>query len=99
MNEPYTLINNEAAKRYELQTDGEVPFVEYIKTSGKIFLTHTEVPKPLEGKGFGSALIKLTLEDIDGKGLTLVPLCPFVAAYIKRHPEWKRLVLKGVNIE
>jgi hypothetical protein len=99
MNQPYTLINNEVAKRYEFQVEDQLAFVEYIKTKDKIFLTHTEVPTPLEGKGIGSSLIKLTLEDVDAKGLTLVPLCPFVAAYIKRHPEWKRLVLKGVNIK
>ncbi len=99
MNQPYTLINNEAAKRYEFQIGGQLAFVEYIKTKDKIFLTHTEVPTSLEGNGIGSSLIKLALEDVDEKGLTLVPLCPFVAAYIKRHPEWKRLVLKGVNIE
>ena len=63
------------------------------------FLTHTEVPKSMEGKGLGSAIVKLALEDIEQKGLTLVPLCPFVALYLKRHPEWKRLVMKGINIE
>ncbi len=99
MNTAYPLINNEAAKRYEFHIEDQTPLIEYILTSQKIFLTHTEVPKPLEGKGIGSALIKSVLEDIDQKGLTLVPLCPFVAAYIKRHPEWKRLVLKGIKVE
>ena len=95
----YQLINNEAAKRYEFQIDGHTPLIEYIKTNQKIFLTHTEVPPALEGKGIGSALIKSVLEDVDQKGLTLVPLCPFVAGYIKKHPEWKRLVLKGVKVD
>jgi len=42
--------------------------------------------------------VKQVLEDIKEKELTLVPLCPFVAMYIKRNPEWKELVLKGINI-
>ncbi|MFT5917710.1 MAG: putative GNAT family acetyltransferase, partial [Bacteroidia bacterium] len=44
------------------------------------------------------SLVKMALEDIKKKELILVPLCPFVALYIKRHPEWNELVLKGINI-
>ncbi len=94
----YTLIDNEEKKRYEFQLEEHTPIIEYIKAQDKIYLTHTEVPTALEGKGIGSALVKQALEDIEKKGLTLVPLCPFVALYIKRHPEWKKLVLKGINI-
>ncbi len=95
----YTLVNNEAAKQYEFDVDGKIAKIEYIRTTDKIFLTHTEVPTTLEGKGIGSALVKAVLEDVKKKDLILVPLCPFVAAYIKRHPEWKTLVLKGVKID
>ncbi len=95
----YTLVNNEAAKQYEFDVDGKIAKIEYIRTTDKIFLTHTEVPVGLEGKGIGSALVKAVLEDVKKKDLILVPLCPFVAAYIKRHPEWKTLVLKGVKID
>ncbi|VAW30709.1 Predicted acetyltransferase, partial [hydrothermal vent metagenome] len=68
------------------------------KAQNIVYLTHTEIPAQLEGKGIGSALVKQVLQDIREKDLTLVPLCPFVALYIKRHPEWKALVLKGINI-
>lgn len=99
MMEPkYTLVNDEANKQYTISVDGQTPLIEYIKASGKIFLTHTEVPKALEGKGIGSWLVKAVLEDIEKRDLTLIPLCPFVAGYIKRHPEWRKLVLKGINI-
>ena len=94
----YHLIDNEASKQYELHIDKAVARIEYIKAQNKIYLTHTEVPKELEGKGIGSTLVKLVLEDIKQKELTLVPMCPFVAMYIKRHPEWRSLVLKGINI-
>jgi len=83
----------------EYHIDGHTPVIEYIKAKEKIFLTHTEVPKELNGKGIGSAIVKAVLEDIERQDLTLVPLCPFVAGYIKRHPEWKKLVLKNINIE
>ncbi|MFK7933429.1 MAG: GNAT family N-acetyltransferase [Saprospiraceae bacterium] len=95
----YELIENVERKRYEFHIDEHVPFIEYIKVKGKIFLTHTEVPKELNGKGIGSAIVKAVFEDIKKQDLTLIPLCPFVAGYIKRHPEWKSLVLKNINIE
>ena len=94
----YTIFDNTEKKRYEFQLSGPVPFIEYIRTKDKIYLTHTEVPKSLEGQGIGSELVRQALEDVKSKDLTLVPLCPFVALYIKRHPEWKSLVLKGINI-
>ena len=90
----YILIDNEAKKQYEFQIDGVLARIEYIKAQGKIFLTHTEVPSKLEGKGVGSALVRQVLEDIQQKGLGLVPLCPFVAAYINRHPEYRGLVVQ-----
>ena len=93
------LIDNIDAKQYEYHIEDNLVRIEYIKTKDKIYLTHTEVPKSMEGKGLGTAIIKATLEDIEAKQLTLVPLCPFVALYLKRHPEWKKLVMKGINIE
>ena len=98
MDQEIKLIDNASAKQYELEVEGLKPRIEYIKAQDKIYLTHTEVPKQLEGKGIASLLVKEVLKDIKEKNLTLVPLCPFVALYIKRHPEWKELVLKGINI-
>lgn len=94
----YTLIDNKDKKQFEFHIGEIVPRIEYIKVENKIYLTHTEVPKELEGKGVGSKLVKQTLQWVTKMDLTLIPLCPFVAMYIKRHPEWKKLVLKGINI-
>lgn len=94
------LINNIEDNQYEFHIEGKVAFLEYVKSNDRIFLTHTEVPKSLGGQGIGTALIKKVLEKIDKEHeLPIVPLCPFVAAYIKKHPEWKSLVFKGVRIE
>ncbi|MBK7410033.1 MAG: N-acetyltransferase [Saprospirales bacterium] len=95
----YELIDNTEAKQYEFHVGESVARIEYIKVQNKIYLTHTEVPAALEGKGIAGALVKAVLEEIDRQDLTLIPLCPFVAGYLSRHPEWKRLVLKGINIE
>lgn len=99
MAEDYKLINNEEEKQYEFQISGYVPKIEYIiSNNGEIFLTHTEVPYALEGQGIGTQLVEKTLKDIEKRGLTLVPLCSFVAGYIREHPEWKRIVKQNVNV-
>lgn len=91
----YELIDNREKKRYEINIDIHVAFIDYIlSTGGEIFLTHTEVPKSMEGKGVGSSLVLQVLQDIEERNLRLIPLCPFVATYIKRYPEWRRLIMK-----
>lgn len=98
MEPQHKLLDNVTAKQFQFTLDGSIARIEYIKAKEKIYLTHTEVPKGFEGKGIGSELIRQALEYIKTNDLTLIPLCPFVAMYIKRHPEWKELVLKGINI-
>lgn len=88
------LIKNEAGHQYEFNIDGFIAKIEYIRTGNKIYLTHTEVPGELEGQGIASDLVKKVLADIQQKELKVVPLCPFVDKYIKRHPEWEFLVFK-----
>ena len=85
-------------KQFEADVEGKLAFISYIDAKGKVFLTHTEVPAGLEGKGVGSGLVKGVLEMVEEQGKVIFPLCPFVAAYIKRHPEWRRLLAPGVNV-
>lgn len=99
MRKEYDLIVNTNENQYEFHVGNYVPKIEYIlNNSGEIYLTHTEVPVALEGQGIGTQLVEKTLKDIDEKNLRLVPLCPFVAGYIKKNPEWRRIVMKGINI-
>lgn len=88
------LINNETSLQYEFNIDGFIAKIEYIRTGNKIYLTHTEVPGELEGQGIASDLVKKVLADIQQKELKVVPLCPFIDKYIKRHPEWDFIVFK-----
>lgn len=96
--ESLPLVNNTAGHRFELAIDGHIAFILYRHVPGKTTLIHTEVPAELEGKGAGTAIVEKTLRYIEEQGDKLVPLCPFVRAYIKRHPEWKRIVSDEVNI-
>ncbi len=59
-----------------------------------IVLVHTEVAPTEEGQGTGSRLVRDALDDIRARGLRVAPVCPFVAAYLRRHPEQRDLVLR-----
>jgi predicted GNAT family acetyltransferase len=79
--------------RYEIEEDGEVAgFLMYRIEPGVLELVHTDVDPKWEGKGVGAALVKGALDDVRARGLKVRPYCPFVAAYIRRHPEYEDLV-------
>ena len=88
-----TVVNVPEASRYELR-DGDRMIGEaaYRRRNGRIAFTHTEVDEALEGRGLGSRLVATALDDARREGLEVVPLCPFVAAYIHRHPEYQDIV-------
>lgn len=92
------ITENTERKRFETKIEDQTAFIEYIRAQNKVYLTHTEVPKQLEGKGVGSGLVKEVLSIIKEEDKELVPLCPFVAAYVKRHPEWRDLLASGYNV-
>jgi len=83
------IVHNEAQKRFELNIDGELALVDYIKSSQRIIFTHTEVPVALEGQGIGSKLAKHVLQFSKDNDLKVQPMCPFIRGYIQKHPEWQ----------
>jgi hypothetical protein len=88
-----TVRDNAADLRYEVLGEGKVlGEILYRTRPGRIVLLHTEVVPYAEGGGVGSRLVAGALDDIRARGLRVVPLCPFVAAYIQRHPEYADLV-------
>ena len=99
MNLAETPIKDNAHKsRFELDYDNKLAVVDYQKLDDEtLALTHTEVDPSLEGGGVGSHLVKGVLEYADRNNLRIVPLCPFIGAYLKRHPEWSRLVSTSYN--
>jgi len=84
---PFAVRDNPQLHRFELDADGHVAFSQYQRSDDTITFMHTEVPKALEGRGIGSALVRGALEIAKAQGLTIKTRCPFVAAYIKKHPE------------
>ncbi|MDQ2762422.1 MAG: N-acetyltransferase [Pseudomonadota bacterium] len=87
------VTDNAALSRYEMVVDGVMAFVTYARQGDRLTLVHTEVPKVLGGRGVGSSLATAVLEDVRDHGLRIVPECEFIAAFIKRHPEFASLVV------
>jgi predicted GNAT family acetyltransferase len=85
--------DNPERHRFEAELgDGSFAIAEYTLPKGKIMFTHTEVPPAHEGQGIGSALIRFGLAAARERGLQVIPICPFFAAYIKRHEEVQDLL-------
>jgi len=87
------VTDNPPASRYEhwlgTNRDG---LIEYRSEPGVVFLVHTEVDPAFAGQGLGERLVAGALEDLRARGLKLVPLCLFVRAYLRRHPDQADLV-------
>lgn len=86
------VIKNDKTNRFELTVDGFIAFIDFKQVDQLIKLIHTEVPDELGGRGVAAALVEKTLVYLETNQFTLYPYCPYVYAYIKKHPEWKRVV-------
>jgi uncharacterized protein len=84
--------NNTAQHRFELDVDGERAVAYYRMAPGVITFIHTEVPQALSGRGVGTKLIRGALEMVRAQGLKVVPQCPFVSAFMGKHPEYNDLL-------
>ena len=77
---------------FEIRVGGHVAFILFRPRGSTLSLIHTEVPAALQRKGLGDALAKAALEYARTHSLTVKPICPFVAKYLTRHPEFQNLV-------
>ena len=84
------------ASRYEARLEGELAgVIDYVAKRGRIALVHTEVVPAFEGRGIASRLARHALDDARRRGLIVIPICPYVKAYLERHPEDRELVRTG----
>jgi predicted GNAT family acetyltransferase len=89
----WTVRDNVERKRFEIDLGGgAVAIAEYTLPEGIIMFTHTEVPPEHEGKGIGKALIVAGLAAARERGLKVIPICPFFAAYMQKHAEVQDLL-------
>jgi uncharacterized protein len=84
--------NNRGSSRFEVMANGKLAWLDYRVEPGTIFLLYVEVPAEEEGRGIGSSLAVAALEFARDQGLKVVPQCPFIAAYMRKHPD-----LHGLN--
>lgn len=96
MSEPESsvkVLDNPHEHRYEAFAGDELAgYLAYRAGPGAVVLVHTEVDAAYEGHGIGGRLAAAALEDARARGFKVQPLCPFVVAYLKRHPEFSDVV-------
>jgi predicted GNAT family acetyltransferase len=79
--------------RFEIERNGQTAFLEY-RLAGKVIqLVHTEVPPQFRGQGVGAELAKSSLDWARDNGVKVDAICPFVTAYIEKHPQYRDLLL------
>lgn len=81
------ITDNRAAQRFELVAEGQTAILTYERRPTSMAFLHTEVPPALRHRGLGEALVKAGLDAARRDGLRVVAVCPFVAAYLRKHPE------------
>lgn len=92
--EEITVNMNEAQHRFETKIGDDFGYIEYRWYRGELAFMHTFVPEAGRGKGYSAALAKFALDYAKEKNLKIIVYCPFVAKYIKQHPEYEFLIDK-----
>lgn len=91
MSDP-TVADNPAEQRYEISVDGALMgFAAYQRTDELFVFTHTEIDPAAEGQGLGGKLVRAALDEVRGEGLRVLPVCPFVQEWLRRHPDYQDL--------
>ena len=87
------LTDNPGQNRFELFLDGtRIGLATYVVRDGAVVIPHTEIDPRFGGRGYGSRLVGLTLDEVRARGLKVVPACPFVGDFIRRHPDYADLL-------
>jgi predicted GNAT family acetyltransferase len=89
---PLNIVHKPEIGRFEAIVDGHQCEADYQLDGRTMRMTHTGVPRELEGRGIAAALVETALTWAREQGYKVVPLCSYVRRYIGRHPEWQDLV-------
>lgn len=89
---PLTITHHPDIGRFEAIVDGLRCEVDYVQDGRVTRITHTGVPRPLEGRGIAAALVSHALDWVRQQGQQVDPVCSYVAVYIRRNPEWQDLL-------
>ena len=92
------LTDNSFLRQYELKVGSELATLEYSQQERKIFLTKLNIPEVLMSESFLEGFIKLVLENIIEKKISVVPTSPPVAKFIKRNRRYRKMLPVGIRI-
>jgi uncharacterized protein len=86
------IVNNHAQHQFELSVDGHLATAHYESDGNVVTFVHTEVPTELGGRGVGSRLVQGALDQVRADGQKVIAECPFVKAWIGKHPAYQDLL-------
>jgi len=86
------VTHNEEAHRFEATVDGLRSLLAYRLFPDRIVLHHTEVPPPIQGQGMAAKLTRAALDFARAHHLRVVPMCPYVSSFLRKHREYQDLV-------
>ncbi len=88
----HAIEHNDSGRYFELKIEGHRCVLDYTLNNAVMTITYTGVPSELGGRGLAADITKFALEHAQSQGWTVIPQCSYVAAYIKKHPEYAPLV-------
>jgi len=91
-NTPPVILDNREKNQFETETSAGTAVLQYTRSGDRIVLLHTEVPKGAREQGVGGRLVEAAFQQAREGGSRVVLACPFVRAYLRRHPELRSLV-------
>lgn len=93
MTDEKRVTDNPDESRYEVWVGEKLAgFAEYDRRGKTTVFTHTEIDDAFAGQGLGKVLAAGALDDVVARGGTIVPVCPFIAGYLKKHPDYEEHV-------
>lgn len=95
-----TVHDEPSEHRYVIDVDGErAGFIDYQLDDSRIALLHAETSAAHSGQGMAGQLTQTVLDDARQRGLEVLPLCPYISAWIRKHPEYADLVPEAQRSE
>jgi len=88
----YTIRHDAEARRFQTEVDGHTGVLDYSEHGDRVSFDHVVVPDAIGGRGVAGALTRHALEHARAEGWRVVPRCPYVRAWVERHPDYADLV-------
>ena len=95
---PIEVLHNEAGHRFEAVVDGELSRANYRREGDVLYMVHTEVPRAQQGRGIAAALVTAAIDYARENELKVAPVCSYVRAYMRRHPESRAQLAPGYTL-